>query len=500
MGRELREGCIIPQIGGGICQLSNAIYDAALKAGLEVVERHGHSQVIKGSLAELGRDATVFWNYIDLRLRGAQDWQLQAKMERNRLIVSIFCRDLNTVRNETQTPCDPAALGDCSQCKRTDCYLEAGNLRNHAFKTYLSLDEDWIEFAEWRKKHINKEDRLISTTENSSLGTRALNFRSKLKRRYYLWLGSKELKHAGERCKKDGKYVYNWRKYPIPVAHNARYQLVAKHFARKLKASDTHLVIPQPLLVWLYLEGELAGRTYDVMMSALPMPIIERSLDEAMDRYGFRIDGGYYEATNPDNPCGENGVTLGDFRAPTALIEAEKAALSGASQLISPHVKILEWAGERGVRLDWKLPQPIVSQTENSPLFRILLAGSSLGRKGIFDLRAALLKQDAPYQLLLIPSAIESNDFWNGIPVRYVSNLREGLSLCDAVILPAIVEHNPRGLLLAIASQKPVIASDSCGLPDHLAWQQANDAATLERLLKTIITSTENFNKQDIKK
>ncbi|MDR2147662.1 MAG: VanW family protein, partial [Tannerella sp.] len=29
MGRELREGCIIPQIGGGICQLSNAIYDAA---------------------------------------------------------------------------------------------------------------------------------------------------------------------------------------------------------------------------------------------------------------------------------------------------------------------------------------------------------------------------------------------------------------------------------------------------------------------------------------
>lgn len=60
-GRELREGCLIPNIGGGLCQLSNALYDAALRAGFEIVERHSHSQVIPGSLAEVGRDATVFW-------------------------------------------------------------------------------------------------------------------------------------------------------------------------------------------------------------------------------------------------------------------------------------------------------------------------------------------------------------------------------------------------------------------------------------------------------
>jgi hypothetical protein len=90
LGRELREGCIIPKIGGGICQLSNAIYDAALKANLEIVERHGHSAVIKGSLAEWGRDATVFWNYLDLRLKGSQNWQLQVKMDKERLTVSIF--------------------------------------------------------------------------------------------------------------------------------------------------------------------------------------------------------------------------------------------------------------------------------------------------------------------------------------------------------------------------------------------------------------------------
>ena len=49
-GRELREGCVIPSVGGGLCQLSNALYDAALKAGFEIVERHAHTNSGVGSL------------------------------------------------------------------------------------------------------------------------------------------------------------------------------------------------------------------------------------------------------------------------------------------------------------------------------------------------------------------------------------------------------------------------------------------------------------------
>ena len=59
-GRELREGCMVSSIGGGLCQLSNALYAAALEAGCEIVERHAHSKVVPGSLAERGLDATVF--------------------------------------------------------------------------------------------------------------------------------------------------------------------------------------------------------------------------------------------------------------------------------------------------------------------------------------------------------------------------------------------------------------------------------------------------------
>jgi vancomycin resistance protein YoaR len=86
-GRELREGCIIPSIGGGLCQLSNALYDTALKAGLEIIERHAHTLIIPGSLAESGRDATVFWNYVDLRFRSSSPFRIEATMDANLLTV-----------------------------------------------------------------------------------------------------------------------------------------------------------------------------------------------------------------------------------------------------------------------------------------------------------------------------------------------------------------------------------------------------------------------------
>ena len=73
VGRELREGCLIPNVGGGLCQLSNALYDAALKANYEIVERRAHTQIVRGSLAEQKRDATVFW--IGANLENETFWE-----------------------------------------------------------------------------------------------------------------------------------------------------------------------------------------------------------------------------------------------------------------------------------------------------------------------------------------------------------------------------------------------------------------------------------------
>lgn len=43
LGRESRSGCVIPSVGGGLRQLSNALYGLALDAGWEIVERHTHT-------------------------------------------------------------------------------------------------------------------------------------------------------------------------------------------------------------------------------------------------------------------------------------------------------------------------------------------------------------------------------------------------------------------------------------------------------------------------
>ena len=60
-------GAEVPGVGGGVCQASTTVYLAALLSGLEVTERNPHS--MKVSYTELGQDATVSGNRLDLKFR-----------------------------------------------------------------------------------------------------------------------------------------------------------------------------------------------------------------------------------------------------------------------------------------------------------------------------------------------------------------------------------------------------------------------------------------------
>ncbi len=68
-GMELAGGCIVPAIGGGLCLMARALFQAALFSGMTIHERHGHSmQAIEPPPGvPWGIDATVLWPYIDLR-------------------------------------------------------------------------------------------------------------------------------------------------------------------------------------------------------------------------------------------------------------------------------------------------------------------------------------------------------------------------------------------------------------------------------------------------
>ena len=58
-------------IGGGICQSSSTIYNAAVMAGMEIVERRHHSFPV--SYVPLGQDATVSWGGVDLKFRNPNE-------------------------------------------------------------------------------------------------------------------------------------------------------------------------------------------------------------------------------------------------------------------------------------------------------------------------------------------------------------------------------------------------------------------------------------------
>lgn len=54
-------------IGGGVCQVSSTIYNVALEADLEIVERHPHGSPV--DYVPPGRDATVAGDYLDLKFK-----------------------------------------------------------------------------------------------------------------------------------------------------------------------------------------------------------------------------------------------------------------------------------------------------------------------------------------------------------------------------------------------------------------------------------------------
>lgn len=85
VGEELHPG-----LGGGLCQVSSTLYNAALLANLEIVERHNHNLPI--SYLPLGRDATISTGWADLKFKNNRDHHLLigAELSEGLLTIRLF--------------------------------------------------------------------------------------------------------------------------------------------------------------------------------------------------------------------------------------------------------------------------------------------------------------------------------------------------------------------------------------------------------------------------
>lgn len=61
-------------MGGGVCQITSTLYNAAIYAELEIVERHPHSMTV--GYVPLGRDAAIAGNYKDLKIKNNTEYPI----------------------------------------------------------------------------------------------------------------------------------------------------------------------------------------------------------------------------------------------------------------------------------------------------------------------------------------------------------------------------------------------------------------------------------------
>lgn len=469
-GREIREGCIVPSIAGGLCQLSNALYDAARRAGLEIVERHAHSRVVPGSAAEAGRDATVMWNYVDLRVRSTHAFRVEAELSPEALVLRLRGYGSQAGRRassqalpQARAPLhvvQPEGARSCLSCGQTECHrVRPAPVVERGHRAWL-VDGVWPEHDAWLAAERDPADVLMVPIDGR-----------RLQRERYAWssegfaavlqfpgltlaraLASRRLAAQGAARQR------------ALLRHEAR---LAEAMARRLPASATHVVVAQTLLPHLWRLGALGGRRFDVLMTRPPLHLLHEALDRA-------------HRLHPES------TTLADFRADPEAMSLERAALAAAERLVTPHAGLARALGERAVRLCWARPPQTpagrhASRRPGDPP-RVWLPASTLGRKGAYELRQAL--RGLAVELVLGGPVLESPDFW-ARPAR-----RGDLGDADLVVYPAHVETAPRRLLAALARGVPVIASEACGLDPEpgLTVVPTGDAAALREAIESWLT------------
>jgi hypothetical protein len=470
-GRMLKEGCLVPAVGGGLCQLSNALYDAALQANCVIVERHAHSRAVAGSAATLGRDATVAWNYVDLRFRARQELQIEARVERDMLLVRFRARSGSAVEPITAPPAATASVGrlalaqSCATCGQSMCFRH--ELRSAPVKgrvAYL-VDENWPEFQQYVAQ---------TRASNDVMGLPLDGARWRLPRYRWDTTGFARIRTASWQALSRALAM---RRLPTQGAARRRAELraaerIARRLARLLTADVTHVCIAQSLLPFLWRDGHLGGREVSVLMSRLPISELEARLDAAAEAHPER-------------------ATLNDFRAPSWLVAAETDALSYVERIITPHAQVAQLFANKAVVLDWHRPScPAGRDTEQRA--RIAFPGPAIARAGAYEVRDAA--RALGLELLRFGSELEGADFWDGIIVAR-SDLgavtAAWLKGVVAVVQPAVVASRPQDLLIALAAGTPVIATAACGLPpqDGLTLIPTNDPEALIAALKTVLAT-----------
>jgi vancomycin resistance protein YoaR len=94
-------GKVVPGLAGGICQLVTTIYNTALNANLQIVERTRHGQPV--SYVARGMDATIAGDAIDLKFKNTSKHIIfiHTYVDKNNVTVNFYKININRPDNKT---------------------------------------------------------------------------------------------------------------------------------------------------------------------------------------------------------------------------------------------------------------------------------------------------------------------------------------------------------------------------------------------------------------
>ena len=318
----------------------------------------------------------------------------------------------------------------CAGCNKTDCHLSfvSREIAPVDERTAFVLDEAWPEHRRFVEGQRREDDQMLRPgVYGKTLGR-------------YDWGGGREaaplqtvFRHVAMRR------VAKARGAVRQAAYLKADEGVAGALGRKIDYRARHVVVSQTLLPFLWRDGVLGGRSFDVLMTRYPLAEIHRRLDAV-------------QARHPDS------VTIGDFRAPEAVVLAEAEALAAARRVVTPHHDIAEGFGARALWLDWQMPAVRPRQAGE----RLAFLGPVVTRQGARDVREMARGLAEP--LIVFGAELEGAGFWEGVAIDRRSFGPGWLDDIGAIVHPAVMTAAPRRLLEAVAHGVTVYAEPSCGL------------------------------------
>lgn len=93
----IANGQVVEGIGGGICQVASTMFNAALYADAQIVERHQHA--LRNTYVPYGRDAAISWGSQDLKWKNTSKYAVKVYMrvEGNKCICEFYTAGLNPI-------------------------------------------------------------------------------------------------------------------------------------------------------------------------------------------------------------------------------------------------------------------------------------------------------------------------------------------------------------------------------------------------------------------